>query len=168
MSPALSYFVLSLVVSSPLVLVIIIYARSLASLSLFLSPFTWFRLSSPLGVRQRGSRLPGRLALIPSARCRLLFFVSLSLHPPAPGINGGGGQLRGFSLVNSREILPKSLAKARERGCQCYTSECIVSCTSASSLVVLDVFWIPRKREFRSSPKMNANVSVVVAPCENK
>lgn len=52
-------------------------------------------------VRRRGRRLPDRLALIPSARRRLLFFASLSLHPPAPGIGGGCGGCGGcLSLVS--------------------------------------------------------------------
>lgn len=90
-------------------------------------------LSSSPRVRRRGRRLPDRLALIPSARRRLLFFVSLSLYPPAPGIGGGCGgcQLRGSlpRLVN-RDIPSSASRKARKtrkllaykvrvRTCQC-------------------------------------------------
>lgn len=72
--------------------------------------FTWFCLSffSSPSPTTRESRLPGRLALIPSACRRLLFFAPLSLHPPAPGINvGGGGDGGGLaSRVLSRREIP--------------------------------------------------------------
>lgn len=60
---------------------------------------------------------PGRLAFIPSALAAA-FFASLSLHPPAPGIDGGsgsdGGQLRGlFGL--SRPVNPRDSFERRRK-----------------------------------------------------
>jgi len=69
------------------------------------------------------------------------------LHPPAPGINGGGGggQLRGFSLAVNREIpwtprekQRKRVRNTRERACQCHTSG---ASSCADVVVVSDVDW---------------------------